>query len=112
MLEIGIIDKIGYKEAQIKELTTEVEALRKLVKEEINVGEEIREREFFVKKTERATTTYSPAKVKKLINNDKKFIEVVTVSNTKVKTFLSMEQLDKCVDEVKISEVLTIKRID
>lgn len=110
-IRIGIVDEIGIKEAQASKLKEEIDALKAELKDKIEIGETITETNYYAKKGERITTVYSPQKIKKKIGNEKKFLEVVSVSNTKAKKYLGMADLDQCVEETKTSEILTIKPI-
>jgi hypothetical protein len=107
----GCVDEIGKKEAQIEILEAEVKVLKDELKAEMSVGETVTEAEYYAKKGERVNTTYDVKKVKKAINDDKKFINSVSVSSTKVKKYLPLEQLDRCIEETKVTETISVKPI-
>jgi len=103
-----MVDQVGEIEATIKSLTAEAAAFKATLKENLKVGETLTGTKYQASISTRSTYVLDTKKIQKKLD-PKDFMNVVSVSMTELKKVMLVEDIDKCVAETKISEVLSVK---
>ena len=111
-MDKGIIDRIGYLEGLSEEYKNEAKKLREQVNEEMSIGEKVIESNFYAKKIEKVKREFDTKKIFDKINNIDKFVSAVKVISGQVKQYLSLEDLDECIAETKVSTEIKIMKIN
>ena len=113
-MKLSVPDEMGYIKEELTNLEGRMKELKKKAMEEIipTEGEVSFGNEYKIEHTTRVNRTLDTNKIQKVLGKGPQFLKVITISMTKIKQYLSDEDIDNCTKSTKVSSVITIKKTE
>lgn len=111
--DIHPVDELAMMKNQAEELAEKISELSKRIITDgrLKKGDEVIGREYKVKVGQKINNIFSVEKVFDLLEEDE-FLDVVSISATSLKEYLSLQEIDSCVEDTKKSKpYLTVKKL-
>lgn len=105
------IDKLGELKEQIKKLEDKASTIIDALKAVKLVTGEYYGDEYILSVVEKTEAILSAAKVEKALHNKANFLKVVKVVKSSLGEYLSLQEIDKCVEDYKKSVAYLVRRL-